>query len=107
MNKEQLKMQKLAGLITESEYKAKLNEDSSSFFNSLKQFVINYLKEGDQDVDVSQANSFDELKNMIDEYWGWEDEQTIWMLEKFIKSYFDKDQIVYMLENYIRDNMDI
>ena len=47
------------------------------------------------------------MKNMIDEYWGWENEQTIGMLEKFIKSYFDEDQIVYMLENYIRDNMEI
>ena len=89
MNQEQLKMQKLAGLITESEYKAKLNEDSSSFFNSFKQFVINYLKEGDQDVDVSQTNSFDELKNKIDDYWGWGDEQTVWMLESFITEYFN------------------
>lgn len=31
MNKEFLYMQKLAGLITESEYKAKLNENSPSF----------------------------------------------------------------------------
>jgi hypothetical protein len=30
MNKEQLRMQMLAGIITESQYKAKLNEDESS-----------------------------------------------------------------------------
>jgi hypothetical protein len=29
MNKEQLRMQMLAGIITESQYKAKLNEDES------------------------------------------------------------------------------
>jgi hypothetical protein len=102
MNKETLRMQMLAGIITENEY---INENQSSFFNTFKQFVIDYLKEGDQDVDVSQTNSFDELKNKINEYWGWEDEQTVWMLEKFIKSYFDTDQIVYMLENYIRNNI--
>ena len=101
MNKEFYKMQKLAGLITESQ----IIENQNDFFQSLKNFVIDYLQEGDQDVDVSNAQSFDELKQIIDDYWGWEDEQTFWMLDKFIKSYYDKDQIIGMLEREIRNNL--
>lgn len=94
-------MQKLAGLITESQ----IIENQNGFFQSLKNFVIDYLQEGDQDVDVSNAQSFDELKQIIDDYWGWEDEQTLLMLDKFIKSYYDKDQIIGMLEREIRNNL--
>ena len=94
------RMQQLAGLITESQ----LTEDQS-FFNDFKNFVDNYLKGSDQDVDVSDTNSFDELKQKIDDYWGWEDEQTMNMLEKFIKDYFDTNQIIYMFENYIKNNI--
>jgi hypothetical protein len=101
MNKEFYKMQKLAGLITESQ----IIENQNDFFQSLKNFVIDYLQEGDQDVDVSNAQSFDELKQIIDDYWGWEDEQTLLMLDKFIKSYYDKDQIIGMLEREIRNNL--
>jgi hypothetical protein len=101
MNKEFYKMQKLAGLITESQ----IIENQNDFFQSLKNFVIDYLQESDQDVDVSNAQSFDELKQIIDDYWGWEDEQTLLMLDKFIKSYYDKDQIIGMLEREIRNNL--
>jgi hypothetical protein len=94
------RMQQLAGLITESQ----LTEDQS-FFNDFKNFIDNYLKGSDQDVDVSDTNSFDELKQKIDDYWGWEDEQTMNMLEKFIKDYFDTNQIIYMFENYIKNNI--
>jgi hypothetical protein len=94
------RMQQLAGLIIESQ----LTEDQS-FFNDFKNFIDNYLKGSDQDVDVSDTNSFDELKQKIDDYWGWEDEQTMNMLEKFIKDYFDTNQIIYMFENYIKNNI--
>jgi hypothetical protein len=94
------RMQQLAGLITESQ----LTEDQS-FFNDFKNFIDNYLKGSDQDVDVSDTNSFDELKQKIDDYWGWEDEQTMNMLEKFIKDYFNTNQIIYMFENYIKNNI--
>ena len=104
MTQEQLRMQMLSGIITESQYKSKLNEDQS-FFNIFKNFVNDYLQNSDQDVDVSNATSFDELKQIIDDYWGWEDEQTMWMLEKFIKNHFDRDQIIYMFTNYIENNI--
>jgi hypothetical protein len=48
MNKEQLRMQMLAGVITEGEYKAKLNEDENSnrMLKLIEMYVDNYSDEG-------------------------------------------------------------
>ena len=48
MKKEQLRMQMLSGIITESEYKAKLNENNnpSRMLELIQMFVDNYTDEG-------------------------------------------------------------
>jgi hypothetical protein len=48
MNKEQLRMQMLAGVITEGEYKAKLNEDENPnrMLELIEMYVGNYFDEG-------------------------------------------------------------
>lgn len=57
-----------------------------------KQFVYDWLNKGFQfenqpefEAKIQNAQSFDDIKNAIDEWWGWEDEQTVDMLEYFIK----------------------
>ena len=48
MNKEQLRMQMLSGIITESEYKAKLNENENAnrMLELIEMYVDNYSDEG-------------------------------------------------------------
>jgi len=48
MAKEQLRMQMLSGIITESEYKAKLNENNnpSRMLELIQMYVDNYSDEG-------------------------------------------------------------
>jgi hypothetical protein len=48
MNKEQLRMQMLSGIITEGEYKAKLNENENSnrMLELIEMYVDNYSDEG-------------------------------------------------------------
>jgi hypothetical protein len=48
MKKEQLRMQMLSGIITESEYKAKLNENENSnrMLKLIEMYVDNYSDEG-------------------------------------------------------------
>jgi hypothetical protein len=48
MDKEQLRMQMLAGVITEGEYKAKLNEDENPnrMLELIEMYVGNYFDEG-------------------------------------------------------------
>ena len=48
MNKEKIRMQMLSGIITESEYKAKLNENNnpSRMLELIQMFVDNYTDEG-------------------------------------------------------------
>jgi hypothetical protein len=54
--------------------------------DAFKQYVQNYMNEaGQDDVDVSGAQSFDDVKSIIDEYWGWYDEQTVYLLSGFIE----------------------
>jgi hypothetical protein len=79
-----------------------LNEDQS-FFNNFKNFVDNYFKNSDQNIDVSNTNSFDELMGMVDNYW--DQDQTKDMLEAFINGYFDSDQILGMYMNFIEQNL--
>ena len=79
-----------------------LNEDQS-FFNNFKNFVDNYFKNSDQNIDVSNTNSFDELMKMVDDYW--DQDQTKDMLEAFINDYFDNDQILGMYINFIEQNL--
>lgn len=79
-----------------------LNEDQS-FFNNFKNFVDNYFKNSDQNIDVSNTNSFDELMKMVDDYW--DQDQTKDMLEAFINDYFDNDQILGMYMNFIEQNL--
>ena len=81
---------------------ALLNEDQS-FFNNFKNFVDNYFKNSDQNIDVSNTNSFDELMKMVDGYW--DQDQTKDMLEVFINDYFDNDQILGMYLNFIEQNI--
>lgn len=57
-------------------------------FEKAKSIMIRDLEENNQDAKVIQtlkeATSFPDLKNAIDNYWGWEDEQTVWLLEKIL-----------------------
>jgi hypothetical protein len=48
MNKEQLRMQMLSGIITEGEYKAKLNENENAnrMLELIEMYVDNYSDEG-------------------------------------------------------------
>jgi len=48
MTQEQLRMQMLSGIITESEYKAKLNENENSnrMLKLIEMYVDNYFDEG-------------------------------------------------------------
>jgi hypothetical protein len=64
MNKETLRMQMLAGVITESEYKAKLQEDKSMDFSAEDQKDWSEKKSRMYD---SWANSSNELKDLEDD----------------------------------------
>jgi hypothetical protein len=85
MNKETLRMQMLAGLITESQYKQKLNEESTniedldimSFLNSNKTELINKLAQHfSWDVDDIEEMSEEEIVSGADEN-GNEDEEIV------------------------------
>jgi hypothetical protein len=80
-----------------------LLEEDQSFFNNFKNFVDNYFKNSDQNIDVSNTNSFDELMKMVDDYW--DQNQTKDMLGAFINGYFDNDQILGMYINFIEQNL--
>jgi len=76
------RMKQLAGLI-----EAFINNPGGTVpFNVFRDFVQKWLENGEQNADVSKTTSFDELQDIIDDYWGWEDEQTVWMLSSFIES---------------------
>ena len=62
MNKDFLKMQKLAGLITEGQYKKKINENYDEFINLV---ADNIFTAGVNDPTMSQVNDWDTLF----EYW--------------------------------------
>jgi hypothetical protein len=74
MNNEFLKMQKLAGLITEGQYKAKLNENESSSFK-IGQEVI-YADENPNELKkILDISSYEDNQDEIDadiEEFGWE-----------------------------------
>jgi hypothetical protein len=85
MNKETLRMQMLAGLITESQYKQKLNEESTnikdldimSFLNSNKTELINKLAQHfSWDDDDIEEMSEEEIVSGADEN-GNEDEEIV------------------------------
>jgi hypothetical protein len=66
MNKEFLKMQKTAGLITESELKTKLNEAFNPFLDTEEGgYMREYLDSvaEDEGLDLSYRNEFDEAFN--------------------------------------------
>jgi hypothetical protein len=63
MNKEFYKMQKTAGLITESEYKTKLNEAFNPFLDTeeggyMREYIDSVAE--DEGLDLSYRNEFDE-----------------------------------------------
>jgi hypothetical protein len=60
MNKEFLHMQKLAGLITESEYKAKINEDME--LNNYLSDLFNYIDLGDEFEEGPQSYTFEKIE---------------------------------------------
>jgi hypothetical protein len=66
MNKEQLRMQMLAGVITEGEYKAQLNEDEFTTAMNV-QAVINKLlnMEGGQEA-LKLLEKIDEWNELVD-----------------------------------------
>ena len=95
LNEQFIRMQKLAGVLTEN--------TNPALFKYFKKFVNNYFKNSDQDIDVSNTKSYEELMEMVDNYW--DDEQTKDMLEAWIKDYFDHDQIGGMYRDFIELNM--
>ena len=67
MNKEQLRMQMLAGVITEGEYKAKLNEDEFATAMNIQAVINELLKmEGGQEALklLEKINEWNELVDM-------------------------------------------
>ena len=74
-------------------------------FKYFKKFVDNYFKNSDQNIDVSNTKAYEELMEMVDNYW--DHEQTKDMLEAWIKDYFDHDQIGEMYRGFIEQNMNI
>ena len=60
-------------------------------FEDFKEYVYKNLKENGQfeygeglERDIKSATGFYEIKDAIDRYWGWEDEQTVWLLEGYL-----------------------
>jgi hypothetical protein len=71
--------------------------NSSIRFDVFKQYVYDYLKNSDQiedgdatEVALKNAENFDDIEEAINDYWGWEDEQTVWMLASFIENVYLK-----------------
>lgn len=62
MSKQFLHMQKLAGLITESEYKVKLNEDKSSV---IKTFIIMNTDSDEREL-IDQQKEIKDIQKMVD-----------------------------------------
>lgn len=107
LNEQFDRMQKLAGIITENQ----LNEDMNAKFKTFKQYVYDYLKEADQmedgdelDTALKNAKDFNDIEKAIGDYWGWEDEQTVWMLASFIQDIYIKGKTKYSVsENQMNE----
>ena len=67
MNKEQLRMQMLSGIITENQYKAKLNEDDmlDSVSDETYEKMNNLVNDDDYDNFINSATKI--MKNLMDE----------------------------------------
>jgi hypothetical protein len=67
MTKEQLRMQMLAGIITESEYKLRLNEDLDSMKKKLHQEIEGILFQYVDDINNARGISEDDIQLAADE----------------------------------------
>lgn len=61
-----------------------------------KDYVSRRLKESNQfdylpelEARLNRAKSFDDVKQVVDLLWGWEDSQTVYLLEGFIRENMD------------------
>ena len=73
MNKEFLHMQKLAGIITESEYKAMSNENTlSRYYSNADEPVKNLAKEIDNLIGdhPKKETIVDKITDLVDEYYN-------------------------------------
>ncbi len=69
MNKETLRMQMLAGVITESQYKQRLNENISDPETKLKDFIdSNLISFSNMSENETEQYSLDEFDNDVVEY---------------------------------------
>jgi hypothetical protein len=84
----------------------KVNKPGNAF-EIFKQYVYDYLKEGYQfeegenselEVALKNAENFDDIEEAINDYWGWEDEQTVWMLASFIENVYIKGKTKYQYD---------
>lgn len=73
-----------------------------SAFETFKQYVYDYLmengqiEEGDKtETAIKNAKDFSGIEEAINDYWGWEDEQTVYMLASFIKNVYIKGKTKY------------
>lgn len=72
-----------------------MTHNSSIRFDVFKNYVYNYLKDSDQiedgdelDIALKNAKDMNDIEQAIDDYWGWNDEQTVWMLASFINNVY-------------------
>ena len=82
----------------------KVNKPGNAF-EIFKQYVYDYLMENDQiekgdktETALANAKDFDDIEEAVGNYWGWEDEQTVWMLASFIENVYIKGKTKYQYD---------
>ena len=75
-------------------------------FETLRQYVYDYFKCSDQfedgdelETSLQNAKTWDDIEDAVDRYWGWNDEQTVWLLSSIVRNLYLAGKTKYECDN--------